>query len=1067
MKLYFLFLHLILSVSVFGQQVEKFSGIVLERTSGKPLQGVTLHSSENKISVSTDKNGVFILTNIHLPINIQFSCVGYKDTTVLVAKEMLRSDFKVYMTRNDNLIDEVIVSTGFQTIPKDRATGSFDLINNKLFNRQVSTDVTSRLEDVASSVLFDHRENGGSEKSFSIRGLSTIYSNAKPLIVLNDFPYEGNIDDINPNDVENITILKDATAASIWGVRAGNGVIVITTKKSNTIQKPIVTLNSNLTTVQKPNLMRLPYMSSSDYIDVERMLFENNFYDGIEQLKYIPLSPAVELMYQAKRNEISLTALENNLNLLRGQDIRSQIGDYFYRNGFNQQYALSFLGSTEKINYVWSSGYDKNVGELEQKYSRYTLRSENNLKLSDRLKVDLAILFSHTDNKAGNKGYSEFSTFYPYTAFADEDGNALPVERYYRSSFLDQLTDVGLLDWTYRPLDERKSSQMKQVENNVLINTGISFDFGKGVNIGLKYQFDYGQESNRDHWNKDSYYVRDLVNLYSQVNDFGYVKDRPIPYGDILGTLNGKRMSHSIRLQGNFNRSWGLHELVGLAGGELRQVKSPIIYNQQYGFDPDILTNTAVNYDTDYLLYGPNGGYSTKIAYSDYNAETLNRFVSLFTNWAYTYGRKYSLSVSARKDGSNLFGVKSNQKLTPLWSVGASWIVSNENFFNTSWIDMLKFRTTFGYSGNMNSNVSALPIMMFNRGGNLTNSPYGVLRNPPNENLRWEKNAQLNLGMDFVMKRNRISGSLEYFFKNNTDLIGYMPLDQTTGAISPAKLTFSYLGNSANMESNGVDVQLHSENVKGQLNWQTDVLYSFISTKVTKYLAEVKTIDSYMNGGNLISPFVGQPLYAITALKWGGLDPDNGDPIGYLHGEKSKDYGAIRAETTPEELVYFGSATPTHFGALRNTISWKQLSLSFNLSYRLGFYFRRSSVSYGAIFNGTGFHEDFGRRWKQSGDEKLTDVPSMKYPTDSNRDSYFYPRSASLIARGDNIRLKDINLSYTLSSLQDRWKLKQVQLFCYVNNVAMLWKADKHDVDPEFGVLPPARSMSLGVKVEF
>lgn len=1067
MKLYFLYLYLFLSGAVFGQKIEQFSGMVLDRSTNTPLQGVTLTSLVGEQTTSTDERGVFALTDITLPYSVRLSYVGFKDTIFRIEKGMMGSVLKIYLSPLDNRMDEVIVSTGFQKIPKDRATGSFDLIDNKLFNRQVSTDVISRLEGIASSLLFDHRENVGDGASFSIRGLSTIYSNTKPLIVLNDFPYEGDIGDINPNDVENITVLKDATAASIWGVRAGNGVIVITTKKSKASQAPRVMLTSNMSHISKPDLMRLPYMSSSDYIDVERMLFDNQFYDAIEQLEYRPLSPAVELMYQQQRGIITSADLEGNLNVLRRMDIRKDMEKYLYRSGFNQQYALSILGNAERLNYAVSGGYDNNVGVLDQKYRRYTLRTENNITLSDRLKAEFSLLFSHTDTKSGNSAYNQFSTLFPYTSLADREGNKLPVDRYYRSSFLEQQNGKGLLDWTYRPLDELRSPQNNQVENNVLINTGLSYDIGYGINTVLKYQFDYGQQQGHRQWPKDSYYVRDLVNLYSQVDDQGNVVARPIPYGDILGTSTGLRMAHSLRLQTNYSKSWDRHEIIGLMGGELRQVKFTTMYTQQYGFDPDILTNAAVNYDTDYLLYGPNGGYRAKIAYSDYNTETLNRFVSVFTNWAYTYDKRYNLTVSARKDGSNLFGVKSNQKLTPLWSVGASWVASNEPFFKKTWFELLKLRSTFGYSGNLNANVSALPIIMFNNGGNLTNSPYAVLRNPPNEHLRWERNGQWNLGLDFSLKGSRLNGSLEYFFKKNTDLIGYMPLDQTTGAISPATLTFSYLGNSADMESRGVDIQLHSKNIEGTLNWQTDLLYSFIDTEVTKYLAEVRGIDQYINGGNVVSPIVGRPLYAISALKWAGLDPENGDPVGYLHGVKSKDYAAIRSLTTPEELVYFGSATPTHFGALRNTFAWKQLSLSFNLSYRLGFYFRRSSVSYGAIFNGTGFHADFDRRWQKPGDETITDVPSMQYPIDANRDSYFYPRSEILIARGDNIRLQDINLSYAFTTLKEKWKLRRLDLFVYVNNVALIWKADKHDVDPEYGVLPPARTSSVGLKIEF
>ena len=199
------------------------------------------------------------------------------------------------------------------------------------------------------------------------------------------------------------------------------------------------------------------------------------------------------------------------------------------------------------------------------------------------------------------------------------------------------------------------------------------------------------------------------------------------------------------------------------------------------------------------------------------------------------------------------------------------------------------------------------------------------------------------------------------------------------------------------MTGNGIDIQLHSVNIRKAFEWRTDLLYSTVKTKITEYLAETRDLNNYLNSGLVISPIIGKPAYSIFAFRWAGLDPETGDPMGYLHGEVSKDYAAIRNETTPEELIYYGSATPTHFGALRNTFSWKGLSLSFNISYKLGFYFRRNSVYYNAIFNGTGSHSDFSLRWQKPGDEVTTQIPSMVYPNNNNRDGYFYPRAEVLV----------------------------------------------------------------------
>lgn len=269
------------------------------------------------------------------------------------------------------------------------------------------------------------------------------------------------------------------------------------------------------------------------------------------------------------------------------------------------------------------------------------------------------------------------------------------------------------------------------------------------------------------------------------------------------------------------------------------------------------------------------------------------------------------------------------------------------------------------------------------------------------------------------------------------------------------------------MVGEGMDIQLHSVNIRKAFEWRTDLLYSFIKTKVTEYLSETSDLNNYITGGQVISPIIGKPIYSIFAYKWNGLDPETGDPMGSLQGDLSKDYVAIRNTTTPDELVYYGSATPTHFGAIRNTFSWKELSLSFNISYKLGFFFRRNSVSYGAIFNGTSTHSDFNERWQKPGDEVTTQVPSMVFPVNANRDGHFYPRAEVLISKGDNVRLQDISLSYQIKALGNKWNLKRFEIFMYATNLGTLWKADNHKMDPEFGYLSPIKTISLGLRTGF
>jgi len=552
MKRTITFLLILFSVTnTIAQNISNIRGKVVNNENGQPVAGATvklLNRSQNN-TVQTDEDGNFEFTNKAFPLAVSVSYIGLADTTFVLSAAP-QNPLTVHLNPASNTLSEVVVSTGIQKIPKERATGSFDHIDNELFNRQISTDVLSRLDGIASSAMFDNRPGVGSN-NLSIRGLSTIFSNTKPLIILNNFPYEGNINDINPNDVEDITILKDATAASIWGVRAGNGVIVITTKKAKRNQPPAISFNSNMTLIQKPDMMQLPYMSSADYIGVEKMLFDNNFYDANEQLGYVPLSPAVELMYKNKHGLLTDAALQQGLNELAQYDIRRELNKYVYRKGLNQQYSLNVSGQSENVSYYLSGGYDDNTSTTDGGYKRYNLRSDNTFRLSKKLSLDAALFFTHTFTNAGRP--TNFSSL-PYARIADENGNALPIDRYYRSNYIQETKQNGLLDWTYRPLDEINLINNKQKTNSLILNTGLNYDIGKGLIVEIKYQYENAQGAGKDIRSMASYYTRDRINTYTQVGTDGALF-RPIPLGDILN-----ESTNSFTSQSHLSWKFGFHD---------------------------------------------------------------------------------------------------------------------------------------------------------------------------------------------------------------------------------------------------------------------------------------------------------------------------------------------------------------------------------------------------------------------------------------------------------------------------------------------------------------------------
>jgi hypothetical protein len=432
-------------------------------------------------------------------------------------------------------------------------------------------------------------------------------------------------------------------------------------------------------------------------------------------------------------------------------------------------------------------------------------------------------------------------------------------------------------------------------------------------------------------------------------------------------------------------------------------------------------------------------------------------------NAAYTYKRRYTLSGSARKDESNLFGVKTNQKGVPLWSAGFAWAISQEAFYHVAWLPELKLRITKGYNGNIDKSVTAFVTARMNANSAVYNLPTGTITNPPNPSLRWEKVDIQNIGIDFATRGRRIEGSLEYYTKRGTDLIGVSPIAPSTGISE-------FRGNTADIKGHGLDLVLNCINMKGPFFWKTNFLFSYVTDKVTSYKAAQDIAAAYASQ-QTFNPLEGRPLYSIYSFKWAGLDPQTGDPMGYLNGKPSKDYVSILSATDLSTLVYHGSATPRVFGSIRNTFSWKGVSLSCNITYKMAYYFKRRSFVNADLISlqPMAVHADYAKRWQKPGDEKITDVPSLVYPSLLSGRDNMYQASEILVEKGDHIRLQDIQLSYDLNRQQvKKLPVQNIRFYVYASNLGILWKANDKGIDPDFVIgLPNPRTIAVGASIDF
>ncbi len=1068
---YIIFTIAIVHISIFcvaqNNPTTPISIRIIDETDNLLTESSVRSISGNSHMISNE-NGTFTIFLSTDSDTVWISHIGYRDEKIYINRGAASSMTVTLKAAEATQLQEVIVNTGYQSLPKERATGSFEKIDEALVTRSVSTDILSRLEGV-SSLYFDNREG---RRALSIRGRSTIMGNANPLIVLDNFPYDGDIDNINPNDIENIAILKDAAAASIWGVRAANGVIVITTKKGRFNRPATVDFTTNLTYGTKPDLFYTPAISASDFIDLERLLFDKGYYNAaLNNTRRPVVSPVVELLAKQRSGTMSIQEVNEQIENFKQNDVRQDLGQYFYRPSFNQQYALSYSGGSNKYNYILSAGWDNNDENLKRNgIDRITLRSDNNINPLKGLYLQTGIIYTQINRQNNNSGiqtiHSAPKGFYPYASLADENKNALAIPYEYRLAYIDTLDSGRLLDWKYRPLDELNLANNTNKQADVRLHTGIQYKLDNGISAEIRYQYEQQSSNSRNHYDEKSFTARNWVNLFSYPD--GSVMGHRVPPGGILDLSNSNLHSHVGRGQINYNKTWtAIHQLSAIAGTEIRETNTQSNRYRTYGYNDDILTFGNVNYN-DLLPTFSNLRGTLRIPNPADFGDNLLRFTSYYGNLGYSFLNKYSFSASARKDASNLFGVSTNQKGVPLWSSGVSWQINEEGFYKMDILPLLKLRMTYGFNGNVDNTLSALTTIRYSTNAYLTGLEYAYIFSPGNPELRWEKSAMLNLGIDFGFKNNRFSGSVDLYARKGTDLIGQAPIDPTTGVLSPAS-EFLYKGNVASMKGTGVDVELHGNILQGHFKWNANAILNYAKNRVTDYqLSSSTTAANYVGYALLVSPLEGNPVYGIYSYDWAGLDPENGVPQGYLDGDISKDYYSI-VSSSPSTLIYHGSAIPTQFGSLGNTLSFKNLSLSFNLIYKGGYYFRRSSIDYLALYaNWRGGHSDYLQRWQHPGDEKSTNVPSLPYPANSGRDA-FYNNSTVLVEKGDHLRLKDLNLAYTLNRNKPGKYIKHLTIYSYINNIGILWKANKVALDPDYfsDRFPLPLTVSLGCKASF
>lgn len=1079
---------------------------------GKPLSGATITIKGTNKTTTTDQNGEYSLQVT--PSNIILvSYVGYETREIKVSDIKIGTPFLIRLKLNTAKLKQIdVVSTGYQDLPKERATGSFQTITAKQLEHSTSPDLLRRLEGITTGLDFNNNilqypTNSAKFRAptivaLTIRGKNNLNSlpntdpnvvSGQPLVVIDGIPSPYAIDKINPNDVESINILQDAAAASIWGSRAANGVIVIKTKRGKFQTPTSVFFNANVNVTDKMDLFYRKMMSTSDFIDAQlAQLNYNNLvtpdpvipdYPDDIAIGQSPLSPVAEIWNTWKNKRINDTQYKTQIDALRNNDIRNDLTKYFLRRAVTQSYNLGVSGGINNYAYYLSAGYDKSINNtINSDADRITVNYSASLKPVKNLSLDAVISYNQQNKNEQGAGTVSLTGdgLYPYSRLVDDNGNPTAVPRAYRQAFIDSLMNKfpnKLLDMSYKPLYDINQGYTKYKNQLMSLNLSASYKINSIFSASAIYSSSWGQDEQNQLKGQNSFYMRDLVNKFTDAFTNPGTLTRIIPVGGFYIPGITKYNNQTLRGQINADKTWAdKHELTVILGAEAGQISSNFRNNWLYGYNEQTKT---VNNELPFgilhplLFVDPSVGTgAASIPYGTTFSDFRTRAFSVYSNAAYTYDKRYTVSASFRNDFSSIFGEGTNEHGSPYYSLGGKWTISNEKFYNLAWLPDLQLKATFGYNGNVNATVSPRPLINYSEFSSVGyRLPFASTNNGSNRELRPEKAAMLNFALSFGTKNNRLNGNIEYYTRKTTDLIAETSLDPSTGF-----QTLAY--NAADLRGTGVDISLNSRNLQlNKFSWNSSFLFSYNRVKVTRlFTSKPNTVLQQISN---TPPYnEGADLSRLYAFRWAGLDPETGDPMGYIDGKPVRITGDRTvfnqiANAPSSTAHYFGSAVPVYYGSFRNTFNYENFSASFNFLYKLGYYFRRSNINivrYSSLFlDNTIQGAEYKDRWQKPGDEKLTNVPSVVFPVipggNTEIRDYFYSNSEINVLKGDHIRLQEINLSYTFK--KTFWAIKNPRIYANVTNLGIVWRANKYGIDPDINDYPNPRTYGFGLSASF
>ena len=952
---------LICPLLALAQQTRQITGQVLDRADGTPLVGATVFiAPEETQAKNYNPQGTIVYEQgrfaFKLPVSVKkvvVSYLGYEAQTIDISG---KSNFTIYLSATESKMDAVVV-TGYQRIEKRKLTSS--IANVKMAD--IARDGVASVDEMLSGSIAGLTSTpttgapGGASK-VKIRSTVTLNGNTDPLWVLDGMPLEGNdipsdwsskenvdnlynmsIAGLNPADIEDITVLKDAAATAIYGARAANGVIIITTKKGRRNQATRVNVSASLFVTDRPNLDKLNLMNASQKVDLELALAANgrlNYRQNMGGVARI-LDQADERTALREGGFAALTPeTQAAINALRKDG--TDWGKEIYQVALNQQYSFSISGGGNKASYYFSGGYyDEQGTTVGTGFERLNLTMKTDYDLLKNLRFGASVFVGQNKNSSYLSDTDVFTnpsqytrTVNPYLNAYNPDGSYL-----YDPDMTARQRDSDVLDYNY--FEERNNTEYTLKTRSIKTIFDLDYQPVKGLRLYTQFGLQVDNSMTEKMAQENSYFTRKYARN-SVVDGVRYM-----PEGGVIQNWNSDMSQYNWKAQIEYSGTFAKkHELDLMAGMEMRGTTNTTIHTKGFGYDHKTMVTEPMPI--------PSGDAGERLANSSYFKQYQksfyeNRYLSYFFTGSYTYDNRYTIFGSMRYDGTNLFGVDPKYKFNPMWSISGAWSVNHEKFLrNAKWLDNLRLRASYGAQGNIDRSTSPYILGTWttrNVGGSFEDAIF--VSSPPNQNLRWETTYTWNAALDFAALENRIGFTFEIYGRNSKNLITTRTIPQETGFTSTSS-------NFGEMSSKGIEFTLNTVNVRTRdFRWETSINIAHNTDRVDKV---------HIDENSYTPSKEGYSSSAVFAYKTAGLD-EYGIPMFWKDGQKvslreftdfrldKTDYGffvlydpqvSTSQSAIRNNLSYIGSQNPNITGGFNNRFYYKNFDLSVSCNFVFG-----------------------------------------------------------------------------------------------------------------------------------